>query len=204
MKKCENRLFWYCLAAGLLILLSSCARSGPSRFYLLNTLDSEPETSTGAGKAPLRIGIGQIYIPDYLDRSDIVVRKSQNRLELAEFDKWAGSLKHDLPRVLAENLSRLLQTDHVYLFPWSSAVSVDYLISADFFRLDTDDGGNTVLKARWAIFEKDGKELRITKNSLIRKTAASAEVEAYIHAQSLAIGELSLEMARAVREIRNK
>ncbi|UCC31474.1 MAG: membrane integrity-associated transporter subunit PqiC [Phycisphaerales bacterium] len=43
---------------------------------------------------------------------------SGHRLTLAEFDRWAEPLAFGFSRVLAENLSALLLTDRVLLFPW--------------------------------------------------------------------------------------
>ena len=62
----------------------------------------------------LTIGVGPIRFPDYLDRPGIVTRSSGNTIEIAEFDLWAGSLKDDFMRILAENLSILLGTEKMF------------------------------------------------------------------------------------------
>ena len=59
------------------------------------------------------VAVGPVAIPDYLDRPQILTRSGPSELQLAEFERWAGSLEKDVSRVLAENLSTLLEKDHV-------------------------------------------------------------------------------------------
>ncbi|GAB6190600.1 PqiC family protein [Desulfocastanea catecholica] len=58
-----------------------------------------------------------VEIPDYLNRPEIMTRKGRNTVELAEFNRWAGSFKESITAVLAENLGLLLGSDLVYVPP---------------------------------------------------------------------------------------
>jgi len=80
----------------LSLILAGCAKTPPSRFYTLSPL-SGSEAKAGAEKEDhdLTIGVGPITLPDHLDRPQIVTRESSNVIELAEFDRWAGSLKEN-------------------------------------------------------------------------------------------------------------
>jgi len=53
------------------------------------------------------VGIGPIKLADYLDQSKLVTRTGDNRMIVAEYDQWAGSLKSNLTHVLAENIGFL-------------------------------------------------------------------------------------------------
>jgi len=64
--------------------------------------------------------VGPVELPEYLDRPQIMTCESRNELQFAEFDRWAGSLEKAFSRVLAVNLSILLSTDRVAVYPWKT------------------------------------------------------------------------------------
>ena len=68
------------------------------------------------------VGIGPIKLADYLDQSKLITRTSDNRMIVAEYDQWAGSLESNLTNVLAENIGFLLPTDQIYFYPWRTSV----------------------------------------------------------------------------------
>ena len=111
------------ILSALLIVLSGCASTAPSRFYVLNSLPSV-ETQVAADDQDVTIGIGPIQLPQYLDCPQIVTRIGPNELQLAEFDLWAEPLKDNVSRVLVANLSLLLGTESIAVFPWSNSMSI--------------------------------------------------------------------------------
>ncbi|MBW2217673.1 MAG: membrane integrity-associated transporter subunit PqiC, partial [Deltaproteobacteria bacterium] len=130
----------------LLMLLTGCASTEPSRFYTLTPIpgpDAEVLSETVA--QDVSVGVGPINIPDYLDRQQIVTSSNQNEIKMSEFDRWAGSLEDSFARVLSENLSVLLSTDRVFLFPWRGIITVDYHIGVDVIQFDGELGGNASL-----------------------------------------------------------
>lgn len=64
-------------------------------------------TSEAAGKEET-IGVGPVSIPDSLDRSQIATLSGGNEVIIAEFDRWSGSCRDEIARVMTENLSALL------------------------------------------------------------------------------------------------
>jgi uncharacterized lipoprotein YmbA len=113
MMNCPSYLFRVNIILSLLLLvLSGCASTEPSRFYILSSLHgTEAEQVQEESEQGIAIGVGPVKIPAHLNRPQIVTRTSQNELKLAEFDKWAGSFKDGFTRVLAKNLSVLLSTE---------------------------------------------------------------------------------------------
>jgi len=93
-----------------------------ARFYKLSSIVSPGETAKGSRL--VAVGIGPIKFPHHLARTEIVTRTSRNSLQIADFDRWAGSLREDFTRILTENLSILLSTDYVFVFPWQKAVPI--------------------------------------------------------------------------------
>ena len=194
------------LAVGALVLCfmitAGCASTKPSKFYMLSTL-ATPETGTEAGASSpgLAIGIGPITLPEHLDREQIVTRTSRNELRLAEFDRWAGSLKDGFSRVLAENLSILLSTDRVALFPWRRSVPIDYQVVVDVSRFDGELGGNLLLIGRWTVFAGRDKQVLSMGTSRISEPSGAQGYAALVAAQSRALGRFSSEIAEAIMTI---
>src|SRR5512135_1083107 len=106
MKRVSHFFLIAVSALALAVLLCACGSTAPSRFYTLSPvavnapMDRDPLPQGG-----LTVGVGPVGIPDYLERPHIVTRNGDNGLDLAEYDRWAGSLKQDIMRVLIQDLT---------------------------------------------------------------------------------------------------
>src|SRR5215510_9581466 len=132
----RTRVLTLCVVA--LLMLSGCLGSTPpTQFYLVPSMtggDTAPPAS--AGQRDLTLGVGPVTVPPYLDRSQIVTRTSRAKLALADFDQWAGPLSDTIARVLAEDLSLLIPTERVVLYPWSRAIDPDYQVTVEVLQFD--------------------------------------------------------------------
>ena len=125
-------------ALALAPLLFACSTTSPTRFYVLSTIGDKPTEAP----ANVAIGVGPINLPQYLDRPQIVTRLSSNQLAVGDFDQWGGQLEDGFARTLAGNLSVLLQTDRVQIFPWKDDQSLDYAIVVDVINFEQDVDGS--------------------------------------------------------------
>ena len=164
--------YYYFLRHQLLILFillsvfSGCAGTEPSRFYRLSTLqDTHTLQGTMTADQDISVGVGPINIPDSLKRPQIVTLTSTNELDLAEFDRWAGALEDNMSAVIAENLSMLLSTDNVHIYPWSRSVTTDYQVAVDIIRFDGGLGDNAEMIARFTIFGENGQKMLMKNRS---------------------------------------
>jgi hypothetical protein len=188
-----------------LLAAGGCASTQSASFYTLSPIvNSEIETSTAKPGQGMAIGIGPIKFPEYLEGSQIVTRTGRNSLELAEFHRWAGSLKKDFLRILAENLSTLLSTDRVFLYPWRKSVPIDYQIVVEVFQLDGRPGGNALLVACWNIFSGDGKKVFLARKSSFREPTVAGGYDAFVAAESRALANLSRDIAMEIKTISEK
>ena len=187
------------LALGLLyIILLGCSHTPPTRHYDLGAL---PERGVPERKeACVSIGIGPVKIPEYLNRSGIVTRVSSNELMVGEFDKWAEPLEESFPRVLAENLSSILCTKAVLIFPWKGSIPLDYRIYVDVIRMDGKLGESAVLDVSWTIMgDAEKKGVLVMERSSYKEPAGGQDHEDFVAAQSRNVGTLSRDVAEAVR-----
>ncbi len=184
----------------LLMGFSGCATTQSTRFYLLSSLPQPQTPATGQGeKTNLTLGIGPINIPEYLQRPQIVTRSSRNALELAEFHNWAEQLKSNIAQVVAENLSILLATDQVELYPWPLQSSIDYQVIINVIQFDRNPAGKAVLLAHWSLTDGRGQPVLMGETSHITVQPKGRDYESLVGALSKALADLSREIAGAIR-----
>jgi len=180
-----------------------CASSPSSRFYLLSSLSTTGrEVKPSPDENCLSIGIGPISVPGYLDQPQIVTRTAANELLLAEFDRWADPLKENLTRVISQNLSTLLCTKTVVVFPWQGRMSIDYRIEMDVLRFDGTLGRSASLEAWWRVLSGDGRKMLVAKKASFNEAVDGKDYRSLVSAQSRVLGHLSGEIAEAIKTLK--
>lgn len=186
-------------------VLSGCITTNPSQpanFYMLSPMSESKEApQVEIGEGCFAIGVGPVQIPEYLNRPQIVSRKSTIELFLDEFNKWAEPLEDNFTRVLAENLANILCTDPVAIFPFRGSIPVDYRVTVDVIRFDGMLGKDITLIARWAIFGKERDELHSIRRLKYTEPPEDNSYKALIQAKSRAIEKLSRDIATAIKEL---
>jgi len=194
-----RRVMW--LGCLCLLAIWGCARTPPPRHYTLSPL---PEAERGAPQGPApqapAILVGPIRFPAYLDTTGIVTRNSNNAVDVAQFDLWAGALADAFPRVLAENLSILLSTDLVSVYPQLPHQPADYQVVGEVVQFDGSLAGQVSLVARWSVVSLSGRKTVAARQSRISLPVGAGGYAGLAAAQSQAVAQLSREIAAAIRE----
>jgi len=187
------------------LLLAGCGTSSPAKFYTLTpvVVQRPPEKFVETDKYT-PIGIGPVEIPEYLDRPEIVTRAEQNQLILSEFNLWGGVLKADINRVLLENISALLAGDGIPIITWKAAVKEVHKVPVLISRFDGSLNDSIVLKATWAVLEKEGKTFEFFRESNITIPVKGSSYSSVVTAMSEALGELSKEIAAGIKSVVKK
>jgi uncharacterized protein len=187
---------------GMSALAGGCA-SQPSRFYVLSALPgAEPATLATSGQQGPAIGIGPVTLPRYLDRPQIVTRASSYELKLAEFDRWAEPLDVNFARVLAENLSLLIPTGRVAVFPWPRATPIDFQVSIEVAHFLSQMGGESLLIADWTLLRGEGQQTLAHGKSHFSAPAGGQDYASIVAAMSQTVASLSREIAAAIGGVR--
>ncbi len=132
--------------------LVACTTMSPSvNFYTLAPVEEERLRYPGRKAAPLVIRVMPVEIPDYLERPEIMTKRGTHRVEMAEFNRWAGSFRGNITSVLAENLGLLLETDRIFVQPPLDIRDIDYRVAIQVLRLDSRLGDQVLLKAKWTV-----------------------------------------------------
>jgi hypothetical protein len=147
---------------GVLAGLPGCLGGPPTHFYVLTPLPASDTPTAAAPGPPLALGLYPVTLPAVLDRPQIVTRIGDNGIGLAEFDQWGAPLTAQVTAVLAQNLSRLLPTARVAVFPWTGTGPPDLVLTVAVLQWDAVLGQACVLTARWTLVGAGGKEPKAT------------------------------------------
>lgn len=184
------------IGVALLVLgMTACGgRTRPSVFYALNAMDHYSSAAQASTK-DLRVGVGPVRLPDYLNRPQIVVREGKNRLVVDEFHRWGGALEDEILRVLTENLGELLGSEKVRGYA-DELQQADYRVGIAFRRFEGVDGEAALLQASWSILSPRTADLLKTRKGVFRVPVAEpGDYESIVSAQSEALAALSREIA---------
>lgn len=195
---------WLLAVAPLLVACGS-----PKNTYYTLSAPAVPAATTMSYKT--RVMVGPVTLPSGVDSSQLVVRNSNNQVGVYEYQRWAGSLKSDIERVVAANLARDLSTPNVWSYGQSTYAAFDYQVFMDVQSLDSQLGDSvtvdvlwtvkpTAQKAKPSVTDKNatGNPRVITGRSIVREPASSDGFGALVAAQSRAFDKVSTEIARAI------
>ena len=182
--------------------VAACSTTSPVAYYTLNTLpEMQQEIPAAVMDDTLAIGVGPVEFPKFLDRPQIVTRKSQNQIQVSEFHRWAGSFPGDFSRVLAKNISILLPTDRVAVYPWGEQFSPTYRIKLDVEQFDGQVGERVVLEVTWMVTDQEGTNKLLVRKSLIEEPVSDETYEALVVAESNALATLSRTIVEEIRRL---
>jgi uncharacterized lipoprotein YmbA len=195
-----GRVFFF-----MVFLLASCSTTPAVRYYTLNPFsEMQPDISQAVSGDTLAIGVGPMEFPKFLDRPQIVTRKSQNRVEVSEFHRWAGSFSGDFLRVLARNISMLLPADRVAAYPWTDQFSPIYRIQLIVEQFDGRFGGDVVLNVTWSVWNQKDSNEPVMKHTRIKEPVSAEDYESLVAAQSRAIGTLSRAIVDEIERVSHR
>jgi uncharacterized lipoprotein YmbA len=186
------------LALALAALAAGCL-GGPTPEPQYFTLSSP----AGAGTAPLAarpelgLVLGQVDLPRYLDRAELVTRSGAHGLRVWNGVRWGGSLRTDVQRVVADDLSRLLGTARIAVYPAEARFPVDYRVLLELLEFGSAPGHPVALRARWTLAGGDGRAVAVGATE-VEQQPASASWEDYVAAHGAALAVLTRELAERI------
>lgn len=161
------------------LLLSACATSPTTYFYTL-----EPLAAAGLNTGGTTVRVGQVTVPELVDRPQMVLRSGANQVSLAEQRRWAESLRSAIARVVAANLATADSA--------TSASTVDI----DVVRFDSQLGVAVDLAANWRLRSATGIVRRGSMST--HEPAPGSDYADLAAAHSRALAELSRNIAAAI------
>ena len=184
-------------AAAAALALAACAGPAPREdFY---TLAAVAPPGAGPGASATSIYVGPVTVPEAVDRLPMVLRVSPNQVEIRDFHRWAEPLEAAIPRVLAENLSRLLGTPHVLSARQGTGRDVDYRVAVEVQRFESSLQEGATLDALWTVTPAKGRGAARSGRTVAQEPAATADPAGLAAAHSRALARLAGDIAGALR-----
>jgi uncharacterized lipoprotein YmbA len=178
--------------------IAGCGSSTQIHFYTLSA-----EAPVDAAKNHRSIAVGPVTLPDIIERPQLVLRTSPNGVTLVEEHQWAEPLRSEIPRILAENLSRLLGTRQVAVHSQSASDHAEYRVAVDVQRFESVLGSRVSIDAFWTIRGGSGDEPAFkTGRSSVEEPVHDPSYEALAAAHSRGLVLVSREIADAIRSLR--
>ena len=166
------------------------------------------EEQGAAARQGIVLGIGPVRVQDYLNRPQIVTRTSTSEIMLHEFHYWGEPLSTNFTVVLAQNLSALLSTDRIFIFPYRNKqnLPLQYQVIVDVIRFDGEPGVKASLLVQYCIlqFQDNGMKELVTRQPSFSKPLADDSIATLVAAMSELVADLSREIAGEIKAVSAK
>jgi uncharacterized lipoprotein YmbA len=189
------------LPALLILTLTACASSPPTRFFTLEPVAPGGQATGGAADAggagrgqPVKVDA--VHIPPALDREAMVRGASGDQLEISSQDRWAGDLGETIRRVLTQNLASRLPAGMV-IAPEAPAPASARGLVVDILTFQPQAGGDVVLDADWTLLQGTQSN-PVLSRSVHLSAAAAPSAQGEAAAMSNLLGELADRMAAQI------
>jgi len=196
-----NRIRTCLLYGGMVMVgLSGCGRSPQTTFYTLSPLVNEATVVTPAAPA---LAVASVTLPELVDRPQLVVPDTGATVVILESHRWAEPLKATIPRLLAENISRLTGADQVTAWPQHASHNADYRLFVDLQRFEVV-GSSVVIDALWQLRSTKDGATPLSGRAKITESLAASGYEAIIDGYNRALAALSREIAQLLKGLPSK
>jgi uncharacterized lipoprotein YmbA len=180
--------------------LPGCGSSPKETYYTLSADAVVNGAIPASGESAYSIAVGSITLPEVVDRPQFVLRAGPNEVTFVELHRWAGPLKSEIPRIVADNLAADLNVKRVTAYPQNAGENADYRVLIDIQRFDSTLGESVTIDALWTVRRTSDGALR-TGRSTARESSSGGTYEAVVAAHSRALATISREIAEAIRFI---
>jgi len=183
-------------AASFAVALVGCASAPVEQHYVLS-----PVAGASRGALPdAAIAVAMARVTEAVDRPQLVVSASENRVRILEQQRWAEPLKSGIPRVVAANLGRLLGTSRVSAYPNALSTDGGFRVSLDVKRFESRPGEGVSVEIDWSVQRGSGAPR--AGRSVADEKVAGGDYEALVAAHSRALAAVSGEIAQAILSAR--
>lgn len=180
----------------LLFAVAGCGTSPPVTFF---TLAAEPRTA-GAPTAvsAFSVVVGPVTVPELVDRPQLVLRTSSTQVQVLEQARWAASLKSEIPRVIAADLSRLLPEAKTATSSQRAVTPPEYRVLVDVQRFDSAPDSATI-EAAWTVRSPDGT---VVAGRSMASERTGPGYDSLVAAHGRALTAVSADIAAAIAKLR--
>ena len=129
-------------------VITGCGSSPPVHYYGLEPMNITYEPDDPG--SPL-LGLGPLRTPEYLSRSQIVMRNGAGNIIIDDYHRWVEPLDQSVHRIVAANVDALLSGVAVLAFPYNAAFDLDYQLIGRVEQFDADSSSHAILVVQWSV-----------------------------------------------------
>jgi len=190
-----------------LCLLTACASRPQTHYFTLEALNNSHKAlnNTIEQAAPViklppttHLGIGPIKLPSMLNRPGIVTHKTGSAVQVASHNLWAGRLKEDFTRVVAELIAEHLGISEVVTEPWNTRFRPEFQLQMNVQHFSGQLGGEVRFKVSWILSGAYGKEKLISQTDDITLQSNTNSYEAYVSTLNTLLANFSEKTVKTV------
>ncbi len=188
----QRHVFWILI----LVLITGCSLTQPSaesRYYMLSgasLTSTQPVSAVG----PVYV-IGPLNFADYLQRSSVVTRLSDNEYKVAKLEQWGGKVEDEFQIALLKNLSGLVPKARFLRYPSLINLPDATSLRADILRFDSRLNGHARLEVSWAWLRQNDV---IASGTFAETIAAGSSTDSAVAAQSALVQAFAETIAQAM------
>ena len=186
----------FILAALTTILLTGCASSPDSRYYLLSAKNDGVQSSLSANPT---IMIAPVNVPSYIRRNEIVFRTDSNTVTVNQHDRWAERLDKNIADVLSENLTQHLSSSTVFTEDSNFVTRPDIRIHIDINQFGLMASGHVTLNVSWEINDRKNDTTQLFSDLFTLRPKSNSVVD-IVAAMSAVLAELSVSISQKLIE----
>lgn len=187
-----------CGAALALSAVAACSTTPPTRFYALEAVASVQPAAAPRPAAAVAVAVRTVALPAAVDRPQFVLRAGDSRVNLDEYNRWAGPLRDEIARVVAGNLAAELGTPVVTVSAALPSTS-DLVVLLDVQRFDAKAGEGVDVDVVWIVRRAVDDEKGRSGRAIVREAAGGPGYEALVAAYNRALAKASRDIAAVVR-----
>ncbi len=178
------------LALATALLLTGCGASPKTQYHILDPVSGV--------QAPERISqpvsVSAVHIPASLDRREMVLSESGNRVQISGTDRWAGPLGSMVRRILSQDLAARL-TGSLVIMPDAPAPSHVTQVVVTVNQFGPQAEGSVALGADWSVVAPESGELVLMRHVHFTNENRVRGANAIAAAMSRLLGRLADDIA---------
>lgn len=185
----------WCVIALVGAALGGC-KSPSTSFYALSPDASL--ASTGSTR-PVVAVVGPVTIPETVDRPQIVTRVGDAEVAVNEFARWAQPLGSDIGRVIAADLSVLLDSPQISVYDMTRDPLNVWHVRIDVMRFESVPGRDVTVDVQWAVRAPGKVRSLTTGRSVVHEPVSESGFAPLVAAHDRALASVSRDIAAAIQ-----
>ena len=169
------------------LLLGGC--SSKENYYQLHAQQDKNINRSNTHKGKY-IGIAEVEIAEYLNKSELITRVSSGRTILHDNDRWTESFEKNIQSVLQYNFSTYAPRYRFISYPWEEPINDSYRIYVTVDKFEGDTNGLVRLDGRWSLVNRNQDKV-IVSEPIHSKQQGKNTLEGIVNTQSALLDTVS-------------